>query len=348
MPIINQNKYFNLKLFICGTHLEKKFGNTINIYKKLKKINLEKFKTTDKKLNTEGILISSANTIKKLSIKFSQNKLAGLIIVGDRFEALMASYAAFISDIKIFHLGGGETTLGSIDDKFRDCISIFSSLHFITRPEYKTKLISLGVKKKNIIFSGDTSQEHLIKEKFIEKKKIEKKFDIQLNTEYILLSYHPVTNDLKNSIQEFKNILFCLKKLSTNRYNIFISAPNSDNGSDFLFKIIKKVVKAKNFFYIKNFGKYYYSFMKNCKFLIGNSSSGITDSVLLKVKTINVGDRQKGRIMPNNIINCSSSKNSIDKAIKKILNIKKIKFIKPASLKKNSSEIILKNIKKFT
>ena len=127
-----------------------------------------------------------------MSKKLSKYELDGLIIVGDRFEALMMAYAAFIQDIKIFHVGGGETTLGSYDDKFRHCISLFSTLHFVTRPAYKKKLKTLGINDKKIIFSGDTSQEYLIKEKKYKKFQIEKEFRIKLNKKiyyYVTTSY---------------------------------------------------------------------------------------------------------------------------------------------------------------
>ena len=127
--------------------LRKKFGKTDYLFKKIKNLDAIKFRTTDKNLKIEGILKTSINTIN-LSKKLSKYELDGLIIVGDRFEALMMAYAAFIQDIKIFHVGGGETTLGSYDDKFRHCISLFSTLHFVTRPAYKKKLKTLGINDK--------------------------------------------------------------------------------------------------------------------------------------------------------------------------------------------------------
>ena len=273
IPIIKSNDFFKIKLFICGTHLEKKFGKTKYLFDKFKNIKVIQFKTTDKRLDEIGTLNSSSNTIKKISNIFKISKLNGLIIVGDRYEALMAAYSAFIQNIPVFHLGGGETTLGSFDDKFRNCISIFSTLHFITRPEYKNKLISLGINKKFIFFSGDSSQEHLLKEKKkFSTKDIEKKFNVNLNEKNILLNYHPLTNNLKKSYQEFQNILLSLQRLDNKIYNIFITSPNSDMGSSKIIKQIKKIVRKKIFFYIKNLGSYYYSFLQKCIFLIGNSS----------------------------------------------------------------------------
>ena len=347
LPIIKENKFFKIKLIICGTHLEKKFGKTAYLFSKLKSLEIIKYKTTDKNLDTKGVLNTSINTLR-LANKLASYKLDGLIVVGDRFEALMFTYAAFIQDIKIFHLGGGEMTLGSYDEKFRHCISLFSTLHFVTRPQYKKKLKTLGVKNDKIIFSGDTSQEYLLKEKKYKTSEITQKFNISLNKKNILLCYHPVTNNLKNSIFEFKNIINCLEKLNSKKYNIFITSPNSDKGSYKIINIKKKKSKLKNFFYIENIGKYYFSFLRNCIFLIGNSSSGITDTILLGVKTINIGQRQEGRIMPKNVINANSSEKSIYKAIKGIINKnEKIKIKRPISAQPEASKTILKNIKKF-
>jgi GDP/UDP-N,N'-diacetylbacillosamine 2-epimerase (hydrolysing) len=347
LPIIQSNKFFNFQLFVCGTHLEEKFGNTNYLFSNIKNLKIKKFQTIDKDLNNKGLIKSSNNTLRKLSKVIDKSNIEGLIIVGDRYEAFIAAYVATIHGLKIFHLGGGETTLGSLDDKFRDCISIFSNLHFITRPEYKGKLISLGIAKKNIIFSGDTSQEYLLKQKKFQAKEIEKKFKISLKKKNILVCYHPVTNKQSITDYEFKNILFCLKKLDSKIYNIFITSPNQDKGADGIINIIKNNLNIKNLFFIKNFGKYYYSFLEKTIFLIGNSSSGITDADILKVEAINVGDRQKGRIASDNIINSKSDKISIKKAIFRALIKKNKKFKKPISLKRNSSTIILKNIKNY-
>ena len=312
-----------------------------------KNLSIHKYKTNYEKYDVGGILKSSQRTIEKLSNFFKKNSLDAIIIVGDRYEAFIASYVALILNIKIFHLGGGETTLGSLDDKFRYSISLFSNLHFVTRLQYKYKLINYGIKKNNIYYVGDTSQEFLLKQKKYSKIKVEKKFNIKLNKLNILLCYHPVTNEPNISLIEFTNIIQCLKKLDSLKYNIFITSPNHDQGSDKLIEKIKKTIKLNNFFFIKTFGKYYYSILKNCIFIIGNSSSGITDAHLLKVQAINVGNRQKGRIAPKSVINVQSNIPSIMKGFKKaFLNNKtKPKFL--FQLKKDSSKLILKKIEKF-
>ena len=103
-------------------------------------------------------------------------------------------------------------------------------------------------------------------------------------------------------------------------------------GSSKIIKQIKKIVRKKNFFYIKNLGSYYYSFLQKCIFLIGNSSSGVTDTVLLNVNTINIGERQKGRTMPDNVINADHRKISVQKAIYKLLNKKAANLEDPSLL----------------
>jgi UDP-hydrolysing UDP-N-acetyl-D-glucosamine 2-epimerase len=348
LPLIKLNKKLNLKIFVCGAHLDKNFGSTNYIFKDFKKnLSIHKYKTNYAKYDSVGVLKSSQRTIEKLSFFFKKNNLDGIIIIGDRYEAFIASYVALILNIKIFHLGGGETTLGSLDNKFRYSISLFSNLHFVTRLEYKYKLINYDIKKSNIFYVGDTSQEFLLKQKKYSKIELEKKFNIKLNKLNILLCYHSVTNDPKISLIEFTNIIQCLKKLSTLKYSIFITSPNHDQGADKLIKKIKKIIKLNNFFFIKNFDKYYYSILRNCIFIIGNSSSGITDAHLLKVQSINVGNRQKGRLGPKSLINVQSNKSSIMRGIKKILSNKEVKTKFPFSLKKNSSKLILKKIEKF-
>ena len=347
LPIILANKNLNLKLFVCGSHLDKNFGHTDYMFKEFKNLCIKRFKTNSKKYDVSGILKTSSETIRKFSYFLKNANLHGLIIIGDRYEALISAYVALILNIKIFHVGGGETTLGSLDNKFRYSISLFANLHFVTRPEYKQKLISNGIDKKNIFFVGDTSQELLVKEKKFKKKEIEEKFNILLNKINIMVCYHPVTNNISISKFEFDNIIQCLKKLCNKKYNIFITSPNHDQGSDKLLKKIENIKKNKNFFFIKNFGKYYYSMLKECKFIIGNSSSGITDAHLLKVQSVNVGKRQQGRLSSNTVINSKSDVDSIMYAIKKVLKVKNLKFDVPKSLKKNSAYLIIKYIEKF-
>ena len=176
----------------------------------------------------------------------------------------------------------------------------------------------MGENPKNIFNFGNISLDNLKREVFISKEKIEKKFNIKFSKTNFLVTYHPETLSEKSSKIHFKEILKAISKFK--KYNFIFTASNSDEEGNIINSmIVKYVMGRKNTFFVKSFGQtYYFSVLKNVDGVIGNSSSGITEVPSFKIGTINIGDRQKGRIKCKSVIDCPSKAKNIYNSIKKI------------------------------
>ena len=329
---IKNNKMLELTILLCGSHLNKNFGKTISYVKADKFKNLIKLKSIFKNQNDNFQIFNSYNYVSKAISKILiKKKIDLLLILGDRFEAHAASIAAFFLKKKIIHIGGGDTSLGSMDEYFRNSISLMSDLHFPKILKHKKKLINLGVKNDKIFPVGSLSNENYI-------KVFEKNFF--LKKPFALVTFHPVTNS-KN--KKDNNIEILIKALAAQKGLKFLfTASNHDEGGKEINDKLKKLSnKDKRFIYMPNLGrKLYYQAMNNCEFMIGNSSSGIVESMIYKKPSINILPRQLGRKGNNNLIHCKNDYLSILKSINKV---KSKNFKKKC---KNLNNIFLNNDRK--
>ena len=346
-PLLNsirESKKIKNKIIACGSHLDKRFGRTIELIKKDKFNNVLKIDTlhTDKKNSNYDTLNSFKIFFSKLSIFLNKKKVDAILLLGDRYEIYASSICAYFLDIPIVHISGGDTSLGSKDEIFRNSISLMSDLHFVKIDDHKEKLIKLGVNKKNIFVTGSLSNENY-------RKKFSQKFFI--NKPFVLVTFHSVTNNKNLDLSNVKYLLKSLKKLSN--YNLLFTSSNHDAGGKKINSMIKKFTKShKNSLFVHNLGReLYYQAMKECEFMIGNSSSGIIESMIYKKPAINILPRQLGRYSNMNVISCQNTEKDISKSIKKALSknfINKCKRLKN-SFKKNDrkpSKIMLENILK--
>ena len=321
-PLLNyirESKKIKNKIIACGSHLDNRFGRTIELIKKDKFNDVLKIDTlhTNKKNSNYDTLNSFKIFFSKLSIFLNKKKVDAILLLGDRYEIYASSICAYFLDIPIVHISGGDTSLGSKDEIFRNSISLMSDLHFVKIDDHKKKLIKLGVNKKNIFVTGSLSNENY-------RKKFSQKFFI--NKPFVLVTFHSVTNNKNLDLSNVKYLLKSLKKLSD--YNLLFTSSNHDAGGKKINSMIKKFTKSnKNSLFVHNLGReLYYQAMKECEFMIGNSSSGIIEVPSFKKGTINVGERQEGRLKSKSIIDCKPYKDEIIKAIEKLysLDFKKV------------------------
>jgi len=343
---ISKKKYIKVDLILTGSHISKKFGETkreayendIKYFYELKLYNKNK--------NAEDLSYSSSVLLKKLSKKFKKEKYNYLIILGDRFEIFIASYVATLFKVPIIHLSGGDETQAAYDNQFRHAISKLSHLHFPTNEISKNRIIKMGEDPKNVFNFGSLSLENIHKLKEISKQDIEKEFGFKFKKFFFLVTFHPETLGFKDK----KNLKILLSAISTFKDLQFIfTSSNSDEGGDYINKMIKNFSRnRKNIFFVKSFGqKKYFNVIKHSSGIIGNSSSGVCEAPSFKVGTLNLGNRQTGRIRIKSVVNSDFTKQSIIKGIKKILskNFKlQIKNIKNPYYKKNTSEKIIQKI----
>lgn len=313
---IQNDKDLSLQIIATGAHLSPEFGLT---YKEIEK----EFKTTKK----IPILLANDDKIslcKSMSLAFSafsdafeDLKPDMVVILGDRYEMLSVASVCLLMHIPLVHLCGGELTLGAIDDSIRHSISKMSHLHFVSHEIYKKRLLQLGEEEKRVFNIGSLASTIIKNMNFLNKKDLEKALEMKLDKELYLITYHPLTLNVKNTQKEIKTLL---KKLDTlkNASLIFTKANADENGlliNEILQNYCQKNShKAKLF---DNLGSQkYLSLMKIAKAMIGNSSSGISESLFFKTPCINIGDRQKGRLRTQNIIDCEI--NDLDQAFEKL------------------------------
>jgi UDP-hydrolysing UDP-N-acetyl-D-glucosamine 2-epimerase len=334
---------FETTLIVSGNHLKKIRKNKI---KKIFKINLAK------KDNTKETYYSSviSEVIIKITNKLKYLRPDFLILHGDRFETLAAAIASSSMNIPTVQLEAGDITNGgTYDDSVRHAISRLSHILFATNQESKKRLIKFGEEEWRIKNFGLSSFDKMHDTNFATTNEIKNKFQISLNKPIILFTFHPSSIDYKKT---YSNLKICLKSLDKFKKNvdIIITYPNNDLGSKIIIDEYKKNNKFKIY---ESLGKhFYYGLMSlNLKkvqkvICAGNSSSGIKETPFFHCPTINIGNRQDGRLQANNVVNVKLNEKLIDNAIKATLKNNKFNIKNPYYIE-NSSIKILKFIKKF-
>ena len=339
-----------LQLVVTGMHLSSNFGLT---YKEI-----EKHFNIDKKINIQlssdtSMGISKSMSIAQTSFSKAYNKLKPdiIVVLGDRYEIFSAASAAMIAKIPIAHIHGGEITEGSWDDSIRHCISKMAYLHFTATKEYKNRVIQLGEEPRRVFNVGGMGIENIKRLKLLDKNEFEKSINLKLNEKNILVTFHPVTLEYKTAKKQFQELLNAIKGLKNT--NIIFTKSNSDIDGRIINHMIDEFVnknsnKSAGFFSLGQLK--YLSALQYVDAIVGNSSSGLLEVPSFKIATINIGDRQKGRIKAKSVIDCSPNSKSIKKAFIKIYSRKfqeQLKKVKNPYGNKSASKQIIKVIKKI-
>ena len=350
LKLLKKNKYFNLKLIVSGSHLNKNFGNTKNEIISDKINILAKIKQNFTEYNTDDVISYFSKASSKFHKIYKKNKPDLIIIVGDRYEMLAAAIPCIFLNIPIAHIHGGEVTTGSFDNVIRNCISQISKLHFTCHDNYSKKVIEMGKDPKYVFNVGSLSAENISKFKIYKKKVIEKKFKIKFGKKNALVTFHPITTEKNKTKIYYNNLIQALSVF--NDINFFFTYPSPDPENLEIIKILKKFIKKnKNTFLIKSFGQeYYFSMISKVDFVIGNSSSGIIEVPSYNKPTINIGSRQEGRVRSKSIIDVSYDVNDIKKSIIKVYSKdfrKKIRKNYNVFFKQNTSKNIINKLENF-
>ena len=345
---IKKNKNTKLQIIATCMHLLPKFGSTYEeIIKDGFKIDY-KVKIPILSSKPENITAATGLGMIGFSKAFSKLKPDIVVVLGDRFEILSASFAALSKNIPIAHIHGGESTFGAIDEAIRHSITKMSTWHFAAAKMYKKRIIQMGENSKRVFLVGSLGVERIKKIKFLSKDNLEKKIKFKFGKKNILTTFHPETLTNKYKNESFKSLLQALKKID--EASIIFTLPNVDAGSDKIRKMIKTFVKSnkKKYIAFKSMGdELFLSAMKHSDLVIGNSSSGIIEAPCFNIPTINIGDRQQGRVQAKSIINTKLNKLSISKSLKiAFLKKKKMNNIKNPYDIKNTSKKIFNILKK--
>ena len=345
----SNSEFFKLQLVVTGSHLSKNHGYTVNeiiddnipINKKIEIIN---------KTNTiEDIGKISANAFYKMIDVLSELKPQIVLILGDRYEILSCALASTFLHIPVAHIHGGEITEGAIDDMLRHAITKLSQIHFTSNIVHKRRVIQMGEQPKNVFNVGSLGVENLKNLKLLNLDKLQKQIDFKFRKKNLLITYHPVSLDENPNI----GIDILLKSLSNfSETGMIFTFANADIKGEYISQRISKFAKNNdNVKLIHNLGQInYFSCLRYCDGMVGNSSSGIIEAPSMNKWSINIGNRQKGRLKANSVFDVEINEEKITKQLnfllEKSLKIPSSDFINPYSKKNTSSRIyeIIKSI----
>ena len=316
IKLIEKDEELKLVLVATGTHLSKDFGYTVT---EIREDKLPISAEIDILVEEEGG-ISASKTMAKAFYKFSDFfkncKPDMLVVLGDRYELLPICACAMNEQIPISHISGGEITEGVIDDTIRHCVTKMSYLHFVSCEAYRKRVIQLGEEPSRVFNFGDVGVENICNMKLMSKSELEQEIGFCLDNPYGVVTFHPVTLEKASALKQLEELLNALK--ATEDMNFIITKSNADTeGKEINDRIDEFVEKNKNCKSYYSLGLLrYLSAVQYSEFVIGNSSSGIVEVPAFGIPTINIGDRQKGRLQANSILNCEPEKEDIIRQIK--------------------------------
>lgn len=242
-----------------------------------------------------------------------------VVVLGDRYEILAAVSAALFYQIPVAHLHGGEITEGAYDDSIRHAITKMSHLHFTSTEDYRKRVIQLGESPDRVFNVGAIGLDNIRKCTFLSKENLEKSLGFNLGDKSLLVTYHPVTLENDTARQQCENLLSVLD--SHQEYNIIFTLPNSDTGGRGIMESIRNFVSRNNnrAVVFSSLGKIrYLSALNYISAVVGNSSSGILEVPSFGIPTLDIGDRQKGRIAATSVVHCGTTVEEISIGFDKI------------------------------
>lgn len=318
MKEIQNDEALTLQIIATGAHLSPEFGLTY------KTIETDGFRIDEKiemLLSSDtpvGVTKSMGVALIGFADAFARLSPDIVVVLGDRYEILAAAEAALVANIPIAHIHGGEITEGAIDDSIRHAITKMAHLHFVAAPEYRNRVIQMGEDPERVYEVGAVGIDNIVKTPLMSLSDLEKSLHFSLGEKFFLVTYHPVTVENARRSDALQNLLDALDEFPECR--ILITKSNSDAGGREINRRIDEYAQShkERVYCSTSLGQLrYLSAMQYASVVVGNSSSGIGEAPALKTPTVNIGDRQKGRLRPFSVIDCVEEKNAIVAAIQK-------------------------------
>lgn len=318
MHEIQEDSDLELQIIATGMHLSPEFGQT---YKSIEDRGFPISKKVEVLLSSDSSIgISKSMGLGMISFAEAYAELEPdvIVVLGDRFEIFSAVSAATIARIPIAHLHGGEATEGLIDEPIRHSITKMSHLHFTATEAYAQRVRQLGEQPDRVFHTGTPGLDNISRLKLLNREAFEKSIDFALGKQNILVTFHPVTLESKTATTQFAELLQALDMLP--EAHVIFTMPNADTDGRIIMKMINDYV-AENKKRVKAFTSLgqlrYLSAFKHVDVVLGNSSSGLIEAPSFGIPTVNIGDRQKGRIKAETVIDCGPITASISNALHK-------------------------------
>lgn len=353
-PIIQKldnDSDMELQLVVTGMHLSPEFGLTY------KEIEQDGFRITERNemlLSSDtpnGITKSIGLGVIGFADIFTRNTPDMVVVLGDRYEAFAAATAAMMHRIPIAHIHGGELTLGAIDDAIRHSITKMSTLHFTSTEEYRKRVIQLGEEPERVFYVGSLGVENIKLQKLMNKKELAQSIGFSLDIPYVMVTFHPVTLENNTAQEQISNLLEALDRFQ--EYRIIFTKANADTDGRIINQKIDEYVEnnSNRAIVVTSLGMIrYLSALRCCEMVIGNSSSGIVEAPSFKIPTVNIGDRQLGRVRAKSIIDCEPTIEDISEAIDRARGMKKegiLSDLQNPYEQNGTSEMIFSEVQKY-
>jgi GDP/UDP-N,N'-diacetylbacillosamine 2-epimerase (hydrolysing) len=315
MQRIKDDPALALQVIATGMHLSPTFGLTYREIEADGFIIDFKIETLSSSDTPVGVAESISKGLIGCAEAFNRLQPDVIVVLGDRFEIFAATAAALVAKIPVAHLHGGETTVGAFDEAFRHSITKMSHLHFVAAEEYGKRVIQLGENPKNVFLVGGLGVDGIQNVTLLSKDELESSLGIKFQSKSLLITFHPVTLEDETSDVQMAKLLSALSDLSDT--TLLFTLPNADTGGLILIRMIEEFVKShRNAHSFISLGqKRYLSCIAQVDGVVGNSSSGLTEVPSFKKGTINIGDRQLGRLQASSVINCAPEEVQIRDAI---------------------------------
>ena len=310
MKKLDDDPDFEVHIFVTGMHMLSKYGYTVDEVKKCGFRNIYNFINHTGSVSMDVIL---ANTISGISNYVKEFKIDMIIVHGDRVEPLAGAIVGALNNIIVCHIEGGEVS-GTIDELLRHSISKLSHLHFVSNEKARQRLIQMGEKAESVFYIGSPDIDIMLSDELPSLPYVKEHYEIPYD-KYAIFIYHPVTTEIKLLRNHIREVIAALIESGKKYIGVY---PNNDLGNDILMEEIEVLNNNPDFMIFPSIRfENFLVLLKNCEFIIGNSSAGIREGEIYHRTAINIGTRQQNRHMSSNIINVNENKEKILEAIKK-------------------------------
>ncbi|MBF0406585.1 MAG: UDP-N-acetylglucosamine 2-epimerase (hydrolyzing) [Candidatus Riflebacteria bacterium] len=351
MSKIKKEPVFKLQIIATGMHLSPEFGLT---YKMLEEEGFQIDEKVEMLLSSDTpVGIAKSAGLGTIGFADSLNRLKPdlLVLPADRFEIFAAAQAALFADIPIAHIAGGDTTEGAFDESIRHCITKMSHIHFVTNALSGKRVVQMGENAENVHVVGTPAIDLLHSLKLLEREKVEKKLSFSFRQKNILVTFHPVTLEKNTSEKQCRELLAALAELGDS-FGLIFTKSNADTDGRIISQLFDDfAARHENAKVFSSLGQLLYLSTMNCvDVVVGNSSSGLYEAPSLKKPAVNIGDRQKGRLKADSVIDSAPSAKEIYNAVIEATKKDCTKVENPYGDGKSSERIIqiLKNYPDFS
>ena len=322
-PIIQASRlsaHLDIELVALGAHMSVSQGSTINEIAKYYSSSVTRFETSLDSDTGVGCAKTVALSLLSLTDFLANKEYHGILILGDRYELLGVASAALCLKLPIIHVAGGHLTSGAIDDSIRHALTKLSRVHFTSTNEYRQRIIQLGEDPDLTFVVGSTGLDHIARLEKVDITDLEDRLSFKFGETCVLCTYHPETLSSMSPETQIKRILKTLE--SFDKLSIIFTGANTDEGGKVINEQIKNFVQSNldRSIFVPSLGNdLYLSTLQHVDAVIGNSSSGIIEVPSFGIGTLNIGDRQQGRIRAKSVVDCNIEEQEIMRGLKRVL-----------------------------